>query len=72
MVLKDFGQVGEVVFPHLPLEIVQHMIHSRRLPSVIERSSIIRKDKNEGSAWLQHSAPFFQRLDRICEVFQAV
>src|SRR5271154_2221053 len=62
----------EIVFAGALVEIIQHMLNTRRLSSVIEDIPIVRKSKNQGSSWLEHSPPFHQSFDRIGKVLQVV
>ena len=72
MVLKYFGQVREIVFLYISIEIIQHVFHGSWPSKVVECVSIVREQEDQSARRFQYPLPLFQGLDRICEVFQVV
>src|SRR5271154_1995704 len=62
----------EIVFAGALVEIIQHMLNTRRLSLVIEDVPIVRKSKDQRSSRLEYPPPFHQSFDRIGKVLQIV
>jgi hypothetical protein len=72
VLLKDFGQVGQIIFTNVHFKISEHMVDGGRTPAVIESLPVIGKDQDQGAVRFQHPASFFECFDGIGKVFQIV
>jgi hypothetical protein len=62
--------MSKIVFPNVFFKIPEHVIYIGRLPAVIKGSAIVREHKKQSSLGLQYALPFFQSLNRVCEMLK--
>lgn len=69
---KDFGEMGQIVFADITLEVLEHVGDRGGSTVVVEGIPVEGKDQNEGASRPEHTLPLVKSFDWIGKVLEVV